>query len=99
MNLEELSVGDIEQFKDHPVWRVMLNDLKEMREMIRDSLEDAPLEDTIVESEKGMEVVKGVRKLQGASSILKHLIELPDMMLMDLKDIKSVEEVKEDAKS
>jgi len=94
MNLKSLSPRDIEDFKEHPVWQVIVGDLNEMREFIRDDLEEAPIDDVILPSDKDgdVDVVKGVRKLQGAASILRHILALPDMMIAELKDTEEIED-------
>ena len=93
MKLEELSISVIEDFKDSMVWLLMLDDLNEMREGILSDMEDAPMDDVILTNEKGeVDIVKGVRKLQGAISILKHILQLPDMMIAELKSMEDIKD-------
>ena len=101
MKLESLSPQDIEDFKSHPVWQVINGDLEEMREFIRSDLEEAPIDDVIIEDseDKSPRIVKGVRKLQGAASILKYLIGLPDMMIAELKSMEDVKNEREEGRT
>jgi len=94
MNLESLSPRDIEDFKEHSVWQVILGDLNNMRDIIRDDLEEAPIDDVILPADKdgNVDTVRGVRKLQGAASILRHILALPDMMIAELKDMEDVKD-------
>ena len=93
MKLENLSIRDIEDFKDNLVWQVVLGDLNEMRDGILFDMEEAPMDDVILTNEKGeVDIVKGVRKLQGAISILKHILNLPDMMIAELKSMEDIKD-------
>lgn len=93
MKLENLSIRDIEDFKGSPVWQVVLGDLNNMREGILFDMEEAPIDDVILTNEEGeVNIVKGVRKLQGAISILKRILSLPDMMVAELKSMEDIKD-------
>lgn len=93
MKLENLSIRDIEDFKDGLVWQVVLSDLNEMKEGILFDMEEAPIDDVRVKNEDGsINIVKGVKKLQGAISILKHILNLPDMMIVELKSMEDIKD-------
>ena len=93
MKLENLSIRDVEEFKDGLVWLLMLDDLNDMRDGILFDMEEAPMDDVVVTNEKGeVNIVKGVRKLQGAISILKHILNLPDMMIAGLKSMEDIKD-------
>ncbi len=93
MKLENLSIRDIEDFKGSPVWQVVLGDLNDMRKGILFDMEEAPMDDVIITDEEGkVNIVKGVRKLQGAISVLKHILNLPDMMVAELKSMEDIKD-------
>lgn len=93
MKLENISIREIEAFKDNMVWQVVLSDLNEMREGILFDMEEAPIDDVRMKNEDGsISIIKGVKKLQGAISILKHILKLPDMMIAELKDMEDVKD-------
>ena len=52
MKLESLAPQDIEDFKSHPVWQVISGDLVSMIELVRSDLEEAPVDDVILEDPK-----------------------------------------------
>ena len=94
--LRTLSDEDFEFFINSPVWRCMKECLKERINITVDDLEAAPKEDTFVslDNGKGVTMLSGVQKFQGALGELRYLIALPQGLKEDLNDLR-----KEDAEN
>lgn len=76
-----LSSHAIDEFTDHPVWKVVMFDLKVRLKDTRDKLEKAPLEDVIIDGS----LIQGVKFWQGACDELRYMRNILQTMKTDLE--------------